>query len=53
MNKEKFQAYESVRKSGATNMFNVELVGSLTELTKSEIFDIMKNYGKYKKEFML
>ena len=53
MTKEKFEAYESIRKSGETNMFDVRKVIELSDngLTKEDCLDIMKNYSKYKKEY--
>ena len=42
--KEKFQAYENVRASGVTNMWNVRLVCELSGLTKDEAMYIMKEY---------
>ena len=52
INKDKFDQYESVRQSGATNMFDVMQVIELSDdLTKDEVMDIMKNYGKYEKEY--
>ena len=53
MTKEKFEAYLEVQKSGATNMFDVKMVIELSGdlLTREDCFDIMKNYGKYTKEF--
>ena len=44
--KEKFEAYEAVRSSGATNMFDVGAVIKLSggALTKPDCFAIMKNY---------
>jgi hypothetical protein len=38
--------------SGVTNMFNVSMVVELSGLTKEQIFNIMKNYSKYQKEFV-
>lgn len=51
--KKKFQAYQKVQFSGATNMWNVELVCQLSEniLNEDDCLDIMKNYGKYEKQF--
>jgi len=43
-----FQEYEAVRLSGATNMFNLELVTGLSGLTRKECYAIMQNYGKLK-----
>lgn len=49
--KEKFDAYEDVKKSGATNMFNIQVVEDLSELSRAEITEIMANYSDYLKEF--
>jgi hypothetical protein len=49
--KDKIQAYEDVRKSGVTNMFAVDTVMSMTDLTREEIKDIMQNYSKYINKF--
>lgn len=49
--KEKFKRYESVRRSGLTNMFDVPVVSSLSGLSKEEIIDIMQNYSHYEEEF--
>lgn len=43
--------YEEVRKSGATNMFDVKTVEMLSGLGRAEILDIMKNYSTYKTQF--
>lgn len=53
MTKEKFISYLNVQNSGLTNMFDVRKVIELSddELTKDDCLDIMKNYGKYEKEF--
>jgi len=50
--KQEFDAYEEVRLSGATNMFAVNYVCQLSGLEREEVIDIMKNYAKYKKEFL-
>ena len=49
--KEKFESYVAVQQSGVTNMFAVKLVSQLSGLNKTEILDIMQNYGKYEEEF--
>ena len=49
--KEEFAAYEDIRVSGVTNMFMATTVSELSGLDKETIFDIMKNYDKYKEEF--
>lgn len=54
MNKKKFLAFEKVRKSGLTNMFDINEVRFIAlakfkqELTKKDCFDIMLNYDKYR-----
>lgn len=54
MTKEKFICYENIRKSGVTNMFDVNKVIELSGdiLDKKDILDIMKNYKKYYNEFI-
>ena len=51
---EKFLAYEYVRESGVTNMFNISLVSELSGLSKDEVIYVMEHYtelkNKYKKE---
>ena len=53
MNKEKFDSYVRVQRSGITNMVNIQAVISLADvvLTKEDCIDIMKNYEKYETEF--
>ena len=48
---EQFEAYEDVRVSGVTNMFDVKTVGQLSGLEKEEIMSIMKNYGELKDKY--
>ncbi len=49
--REKFEAYEVVRRSGVTNMFAVNVVSSLSGLTREEVIEIIKNYGRYREKF--
>jgi hypothetical protein len=49
--KEKFKEYKFVQKSGITNMFDIKKVEEFSDLTREEIIEIMKNYGKYEEEF--
>ena len=42
---EDFQAYEDVRESGVTNMFNTSIVSDYSGLSKEKIVSIMQNYG--------
>ena len=53
INKEDFDVYEKVRKSGITNMWDVTKVVALTDnqLTKEKCMKIMKEYSKLKKRF--
>ena len=48
---EEFEAYEDVRESGITNMFDVKMVESLSGLSKGTIMSIMKNYGELKDKY--
>ena len=52
-----FKAYESVRKSGITNMFDVNTVIYLAnqfgvKITKEQIIEIMKTYGELKEKYL-
>ena len=49
--KEKFEAYEEVRRSGVTNMYAIPTVMGLSGLDKLECIDIMENYDKYIKKY--
>lgn len=56
VSKEKFLAYEAIRESGITNMFDVDYVVKFSEemgvpLTRQEIFQIMSNYELYSEEY--
>jgi hypothetical protein len=44
--KEQFERYESVRKSGVTNMNLINAVCDLTELQRDMVLYIMKHYGE-------
>jgi len=48
---DEFDAYEDVRESGVTNMFNVSVVSDYSGLSRDKIITIMKSYealyGKY------
>ena len=54
MTKEKFLDYVRIQMSGVTNMFDVNCVCSLSKegLTKEDCMDIMKNYAKYRKQWV-
>ncbi|MFX0133361.1 MAG: hypothetical protein ACFFDN_06945 [Candidatus Hodarchaeota archaeon] len=51
VSKKEFDAYESVRVSGVTNMWNVSLVSELSGLKKDKILYIMKNYSELKEHY--
>jgi len=56
MTKNKFITYEKIRRSGITNMFDIEKVITLSELygcllTKEDCLDIMKNYCRYYEKY--
>ena len=50
--KDKFMAYEGVRRSGVTNMFDRQMVCDLANLTKKEYLDIHENYNIYHEKFI-
>jgi hypothetical protein len=52
--KEQFLAFEKVRRSGKTNMFDVQKVIAIAggKLTKTGCLEIMKNYASYKAQFL-
>jgi hypothetical protein len=47
-NNQKYKAYERVRVSGVTNMFDVRTVGLLSGLSREDILDVMHNYSEYR-----
>lgn len=48
ISKSQFHAYEAVRRSGVTNMFDLPEVCKLSGLTRDEVLFIMKHYGGLK-----
>ena len=42
---EEFDAYEDVRQSGVTNMFNVSVVSDYSGLSRDKIIEIITNYN--------
>ena len=42
---DEFNAYEDVRESGVTNMFNVSVVSDYSGLSRDKIITIMENYN--------
>ena len=51
--KEKFSMFEAIRKSGLTNMFDINMICELSYyvLLPEDCRDIMRNYDKYTIEF--
>lgn len=49
--KEQFEAYEAVRESGITNMFDVNVVSALSGLSRDEIVAVMKQYSDLCEKF--
>jgi len=50
--KEDFWDYEAIRRSGRTNMLDVDTVVILSNgLNKEKCFEIMKNYSELKEKF--
>ena len=54
MTEEKFLAYESVRQSGLTNMWDVATVVRLSDyqLDEDDVLDIIKNYSEYAEKYL-
>ena len=48
---DEFDAYEDVRISGVTNMFNVSVVSDYSGLSKEKIIEIMSNYEILNKKY--
>lgn len=48
---EMFAAYEAVRKSGVTNMFDLHVVCQHSGLLREEAMAIMKNYIKLTEQY--
>ena len=51
LTKDDFKAYERVRASGVTNMFDVRMVERLSGLDGDTILGVMKNYDSLVKKF--
>lgn len=50
--KDEFLSYEEVRLSGATNMFDANMVEKLSGLSREKIIYIMKNYRELKDKYL-
>ena len=51
MEMELYEAYERVRRSGVTNMFDIKTVSMLSGLTKEEIIFVMQHYRELKEKY--
>lgn len=51
ISKEEFEAYERVRESGVTNMFDVRTVSALSGLDREKIIAIMESYEDLMKKY--
>ena len=49
--KEKFKKYVKVQMSGATNMFDVRTVCSLSGLEREDVLDVMDRYDELSKKY--
>ena len=49
--KEEFWAYEGVRRSGVTNMFDIVAVSRLSGLDRRAVLEIHKTYSTLKAEY--
>ena len=49
--KEKYIAYEKVRRSGVTNMFDIITVQAYSGLEKEDIIYVMNNYTELNKKY--
>jgi hypothetical protein len=48
---EEFEAYEDVRESGVTNMFNTSVVSDYSGLSRNKIVSIMQNYSALRDKY--
>ena len=48
---EDFEAYEDVRESGVTNMFNTAVVSDYSGLSRDKIISIMSHYSDLKLKY--
>lgn len=49
--KQEFQAYEEVRASGVTNMWNITLVKDLSGIDRDTILSIMEHYSELEAKY--
>lgn len=55
--KKEFMAYESIRRSGVTNMFDIRVVVALAnmngvKMTRESCIEIMEGYSELKSKYM-
>lgn len=53
MDKDKFLAYEDVRASGVTNMWDTNAIQTYCDLSREEINNIRKNYEEYANKWLI
>jgi len=51
LTKEEFEAYEAVRASGVTNMWDVGLVSRMSGLSREKVFEISRRYGELTEKY--
>lgn len=51
INREKFEVYEELKRSGTTNMANLSVVQALTNLTRAEVMKIQRDYLELKEKY--
>jgi len=49
--KQEFEAYEAVRASGVTNMFEIGVVSRLSGLSREQILKIMTRYAELSEKY--
>lgn len=50
--KKEFLAYEDIRQSGVTNMFDARMVSALSGLSREKIIQIMKEYNVLSNKYL-
>jgi len=52
ISKSDFIAYETIRQSGITNMFDIVFVSKISGLSKEKILSIMKHYNELRDKYL-
>ena len=53
VSKEQFLAYEAVRESGVTNMWDTSTVSDLSGLDRETVLDVIANYGSLAEKYLV